>query len=105
MTTASQLTSGITRRGMLKGGFGLASDPGNKAGLTTAAQKMRDAKMFFNQVTLQMMPYGVNVPLVAQGTQIWTQTIPTMIQNVLTKAMTPAQAAANAESQIHQIMG
>lgn len=31
---------------------------------------MRDAKMFFNQVTLKMMPYGVNVPLVAQGTQI-----------------------------------
>ncbi len=83
---------------------GLASNPGNKAGLTTSAQKMRDAKMFFNQVTLKMMPYGVNVPLVAQGTQIWNQTIPTMIQNVLTKAMTPAQAAANAESQINQIM-
>lgn len=83
---------------------GLSSNPGNRAGLRTAAEKLRDAKMFFNQVTLQMMPYGVNVPLVAQGTQIWNQTIPTMIQNVLTKAMTPAQAAANAESQIHQIM-
>lgn len=84
---------------------GLASNPGNKAGLTTATQKMRDAKMFFNQVTLKMMPFGVNVPLVAQGTQIWNETIPTMIQSVLTKAMTPAQAAASAESQIHQIMG
>ncbi|MGH3166443.1 MAG: ABC transporter substrate-binding protein [Trebonia sp.] len=83
---------------------GLSSNPGNKAGLNTAAQKTRDAKMFFNQVTLQMMPYGVNVPLVAQGSQIWNETIPTMIQNVLTKAMTPAQAAGNAESQINQIM-
>jgi hypothetical protein len=31
-------------------------------------------------------------------------TIPSMIQNVLTKSMTPQQAAANAESQINQIM-
>jgi multiple sugar transport system substrate-binding protein len=83
---------------------GLSSNPGNKAGFNTAAEKIRDAKLFFNQVTLQMMPHGVNVPLVAQGSQIWNETIPTMIQNVLTKAMTPAQAAASAESQINQIM-
>jgi maltose-binding protein MalE len=31
-------------------------------------------------------------------------TIPTMVQNVLTKTMTPQQAAANAASQIQQIM-
>jgi multiple sugar transport system substrate-binding protein len=83
---------------------GLSSNPGNRAGLTTSAEKVRDGKMFFNDVTLKMMPYGVNVPLVAQGSQIWNETIPSMIQNVLTKAMSPAQAAANAESQIQQIM-
>jgi multiple sugar transport system substrate-binding protein len=84
---------------------GLGSNPANRAGFSSASQKVRNAKLFFNDVTLKMMPYGVNVPLVPQGSQIWNQTIPTMIQNVLTKAMSPQQAAASAESQIQQIMG
>jgi maltose-binding protein MalE len=82
----------------------LGSNPANRAGLSSAAEKVRDAKLLFNDVTLKMMPYGVNVPLVTQGSQIWNLTIPTMIQNVLTKTMTPQQAAANAASQIQQIM-
>jgi multiple sugar transport system substrate-binding protein len=84
---------------------GLGSNPANKAGFSSPAEKTRDAKLLFNDVTLKMMPYGVNVPLVTQGSQIWNETIPAMIQNVLTKAMTPQQAAANAASQIQQIMG
>jgi len=84
---------------------GLGSNPANKAGFSSPAEKTRNTKLLFNDVTLKMMPYGVNVPLVPQGSQIWNQTIPSMIQNVLTKAMPPKQAAANAESQIHQIMG
>jgi maltose-binding protein MalE len=83
---------------------GLGSNPANKAGFSSAAQKIRNAKLLFNDVTLKMMPYGVNVPLVTQGSQIWNETIPAMIQNVLSKAMTPQQAAANAASQIQQIM-
>jgi multiple sugar transport system substrate-binding protein len=83
---------------------GVSSNPANRAGLTSGAEKIRDAKLFFNDVTLRMMPYGVNVPLVPQGSQIWNVTVPSMIQNVLAKTMTPAQAAANAESQINQIM-
>ena len=84
---------------------GLGSNPANKTGLSSSSEKIRDAKLLFNDVTLKMMPYGVNVPLVTQGSQIWNETIPAMIQNVLTKAMTPQQAAANAASQIQQIMG
>ena len=83
---------------------GLGSNPANRAGFSSAAEKIRNGKLLFNDVTLKMMPYGVNVPLVAQGSQIWNQTIPAMIQNVLTKSMTAKQAAANAESQIDQIM-
>jgi multiple sugar transport system substrate-binding protein len=83
---------------------GLGSNPANKAGFSAPAEKTRNALLLFNDVTLKMMPYGVNVPLVTQGAQIWNETIPTMIQNVLTKSMTPRQAAANAESQINQIM-
>lgn len=83
---------------------GLGSNPANKAGFSTPAEKTRNALLLFNSVTLKMMPYGVNVPLVTQGAQIWNETIPTMIQNVLAKTMTPKQAAANAESQINQIM-
>lgn len=84
---------------------GLGSNPANKAGFSSAAQKTRDSLLLFNDVTLKMMPYGVNVPLVAQGSQIWNETIPSMIQNVLTKSMTPQQAAADAQSKIQQIMG
>jgi multiple sugar transport system substrate-binding protein len=84
---------------------GLGSNPANRAGFSSAAEKIRSTKLLFNDVTLKMMPYGVNVPLIPQGSQIWNQTIPTMIQNVLTKAMSPKQAAASAESQIQQIMG
>jgi multiple sugar transport system substrate-binding protein len=83
---------------------GLGSNPANKAGFSSPAEKVRDAKLLFNDVTLKMMPYGVNVPLVTQGSQIWNETIPSMIQNVLSKSMTPQQAAANAASQIQQIM-
>lgn len=83
---------------------GLGSNPSNRAGFNSAAEKIRDGKLLFNDVTLKMMRYGVNIPLVAQGAQIWNQTIPSMIQNVLSKSMTPKQAAANAESQINQIM-
>jgi multiple sugar transport system substrate-binding protein len=83
---------------------GLGSNPGNRQGFHTAAEKQRDKMLLFNNVTLEMMKYGVNVPLVAQGAQIWNQTIPSMIQRVLTKKQTPQQSAAQAESEIKGIM-
>ncbi len=52
--------------------------------------------MPFNDVVFKMLPYGVNVPLVTQGAQIWNTIIPAMIQQVLSGKSTPKEAAANA---------
>ncbi len=84
---------------------GLGSNPGNRQGYKSPAQQQRDKLLLFNNITLEMMTYGVNVPLVAQGAQIWSQTIPSMIQRVLTKQQTPQQAASQAASEIQGIMG
>jgi len=83
---------------------GLGSNPGNRQGFHTQAEKQRDSMLLFNSITLEMMTYGVNVPLVAQGAQIWSQTIPSMIQRVLTKQQTPRQAAAQAGTEVQGIM-
>lgn len=83
---------------------GLGSNPGNRQGLKSQAQKQKLPKMPFNDVTVKMMPYGVNVPLLAQGAQIWNTIIPDMIQAVLTKQRSPQQAAAEAESNIKGLL-
>ena len=84
---------------------GLGSNPGNRQGLKSEAQKKKLPKMPFNDVTVKMMPYGVNVPLLAQGAQIWNTIIPDMIQAVLTKQNSPKQAVAEAETSIKKLLG
>ena len=83
---------------------GLGSNPGNRAGYQSTAQKQRNGMLLFNDVTLKMMQYGVNVPLVAQGAQIWNAVIPSMIQRVLTQQMSAKDSAAQAASDIQTIM-
>lgn len=84
---------------------GLGSNPANRAALNSPTDKKRAANMPFNDVTIKMMPYGVNVPLIAAGAQIWNSVIPSMIQAVLTKQRTPQQAAAEAAASIKSIAG
>jgi multiple sugar transport system substrate-binding protein len=83
---------------------GLGSNPGNRQGFNSPEEKDRDKLLLFNDVTLKMMSYGVNPPLVAQGAQIWNAIIPTMIQNVLLKKLSPKDAAKDAAAGIKQIM-
>jgi multiple sugar transport system substrate-binding protein len=83
---------------------GLGSNPGNRQGFNSAQEKERSKLRPFNDLPLKMMPYGVNIPLVAQGAQIWNGIIPTMIQNVLLKKMTPKESARAAADSIKQIM-
>ena len=83
---------------------GLGSNPGNRQGFNSAQEKERSKLRPFNDLPLKMMPYGVNIPLVAQGAQIWNGIIPTMIQNVLLKKMTPKESAKAAADSIKQIM-
>ncbi len=58
----------------------------------------------FNDLVFQMLPYGVNVPLVTQGAQIWNTIVPAMIQQVLSGKSTPKDAASAAANQVRQIM-
>lgn len=83
---------------------GLGSNPGNRQGLKSAAEKAKQPKLPFDDVTISMMPYGVNVPLLAQGAQVWNSIIPNMIQGVLTKQQSAQQAAAAAESSIKSLL-
>jgi multiple sugar transport system substrate-binding protein len=57
----------------------------------------------FNDLVFKMLPYGVNVPLVTQGAQIWNTIIPKMIQQVLSGQSTPKEAAAAAAAQVTQM--
>lgn len=82
---------------------GLNSNPANRAALNSPTDKKRVSHLPFNDVTLQMMPYGINVPLIAAGAQIWNSIIPNMIQAVLTKQQTAQRAAAEAEASIKSI--
>ena len=58
----------------------------------------------FNDLVFEMLPYGVNVPLVTQGGQIWNNTIPGMIQQVLAGGVSPKDAAAAAAAKVKQMM-
>lgn len=83
---------------------GLGSNPGNRQGFNSSVEKTRNKMLPFNNLTLKMMQYGTNVPLVPQGAQIWNETIPTMIQQVLLKKASPQDAAKQAADQMKQIM-
>ncbi len=83
---------------------GLGSNPANRQAEHAPAQKEREKLLLFNDITIEMMKYGVSVPLVSQGARIWNETIPTMIQKVLLKQMSAKQAATEAAAEIQQAM-
>ena len=58
----------------------------------------------YNDLVFQMLPFGVNVPLVPQSGQIWNYTVPGMIQQVLGGHVSAKDAAAAAAAQIKQMM-
>ncbi len=84
--------------------FGGGSEASTASARASAYSKFAAKELPFNDIVFQMLPYGVNVPLVPQGAQIWNTVIPTMIQQVLTGAATPKVAAKNAADQVRRIM-
>ena len=64
----------------------------------------RNKLLLFNDVTIEMVKYGVNVPLVSQGAHIWNETIPTMLQKVLLKQASAQEAASAAAADVKQSM-
>jgi len=85
-------------------GTGAGSEASTEAARASPQQAAASKDMPFNDIVFQMLPYGVNVPLVTQGAQIWNTIIPAMIQQVLTGRSTPKEAAAAAASQVTRMI-
>ena len=85
-------------------GTGAGSEASTQDARNSAFQAEVSKTLPFNDLVFQMLPYGVNVPLVPQGAQIWNTIIPMMIQQVLTGRATPKEAAANAAGQVKEMM-
>jgi ABC-type glycerol-3-phosphate transport system substrate-binding protein len=85
-------------------GTGAGSEGSTETSRASDEQKLLSKDLPFNDLVFDMLPFGVNVPLVTQGAQIWNNTIPGMLQQVLSGRSTPKEAAAAAASQVQQMM-
>lgn len=85
-------------------GTGAGSEASTQEARNSPFQAEVSKTLPFNDLVFQMLPYGVNVPLVPAGAQIWNTIIPMMIQQVLTGRATPKEAAASAASQVKEMM-
>jgi len=85
-------------------GTGAGSEASTDAARASPEQATASKEMPFNDIVFQMLPYGVNVPLVTQGAQIWNTIVPAMIQQVLSGRSTPKEAATAAASQVTRMI-
>jgi len=85
-------------------GFGAGSEASTSAARHSKEDALLSKDYPFNNLVFQMLPYGVNVPLVTQGAQIWNLIIPNMIQQVLAGSATPKEAASAAASQVTRLI-
>jgi multiple sugar transport system substrate-binding protein len=85
-------------------GTGAGSEASTEAARASPDQAKASQELPFNDLVFKMLPYGVNVPLVTQGAQIWNTIVPGMIQQVLSGKATPKQAASAAADQVRQMM-
>jgi multiple sugar transport system substrate-binding protein len=85
-------------------GFGAGSEASTSAARHSKEEALLSKDYPFNDLVFQMLPYGVNVPLVTQGAQIWNMIIPNMIQQVLAGNATPKEAASAAARKVSQLM-
>jgi multiple sugar transport system substrate-binding protein len=85
-------------------GTGAGSEASTATARASQYQKDFAKDLPFNDLVFDMMPFGVNVPLVTQSGQIWNITVPGMIQQVLSGRATPKEAAAAAASEIKKMM-
>ena len=83
---------------------GAGSEASTKAARESDEMKKLANDLPFNDLVFKMLPYGVNVPLVTQGPQIWNLIIPGMIQQVLTRTATPQEAASAAADKVRHLM-
>jgi multiple sugar transport system substrate-binding protein len=85
-------------------GVGAGSEASTEAARASAESINLGKDLPFNDLVFQMLPFGVNVPLVTQGAQIWNTIVPHMIQQVLSGQSTPKEAAAAAASQVSRMV-
>ncbi|HTU53078.1 MAG TPA: sugar ABC transporter substrate-binding protein [Acetobacteraceae bacterium] len=85
-------------------GTGAGSEASTAAARRSHEQGLLSKEIPFNDIVFKMLPYGVNVPLVAEGAQIWNAIVPQMIQEVLSGRSTPKDAASAAAGQVRELM-
>ncbi len=86
-------------------GVGTGSEASTRDARDSTEMQALSKDQPFKDLVFKMLPYGVNVPLVTQGAQIWNLIIPGMIQQVLAGRATPREAASAAATQASQLMG
>lgn len=82
----------------------VSSNPGNTRGFKTEWMKERLDTIKFLDVSTSMLPSGVPFPVVAESTEIMNIIIPEMLQNVMTEKMSVADATADAEKRIQNLL-
>jgi multiple sugar transport system substrate-binding protein len=82
----------------------VSSNPGNVRGFRTKWMKERLETIKYLNVTTSMLPNGIPFPVLPQSAEIMNIIIPNMLQNALTKKMTPAEAADDAAKRIKDLL-
>ena len=85
-------------------GVGAGSEASTQAARDSEEMRSLAKDQPFNDLVFKMLPYGVNVPLVTEGAQIWNLIVPGMIQQVLSRTASPKDAANAAAAKVRQLM-
>ena len=80
------------------------SNPGNVRGFRTRWMRERLDTIRFLDVSTSMLPNGIPFPVLPQAAEIMNIIVPNMLQNTLTRKMTPDQAAENAAKELKALI-
>ena len=80
------------------------SNPGNVRGFRTKWMRERLDTIRFLDVSTSMLPNGIPFPVLPQSAEIMNIIVPNMLQNTLTRKMTPDQAAENAAKELKALI-
>lgn len=80
------------------------SNPGNREGFDNEWFQTRLEQIPFLDVATSMLEFGIPFPVIPEATEIMNLIIPALLQNVLTERMTIADALAEAERAVEEVM-
>ena len=80
------------------------SNPGNRDAFALPEQQKRLAENTFLNVTTENLQFGISFPAVPEANDIMNLLVPQMMQDVMTKAKTPEQAAKDAAKKANDMI-